>query len=139
MANILAFDFGLRRIGVAVGQTITATATALPHIHAKDGIPNWDEIHKLIFKWQPEKIIVGLPLTMEDETQYLTHCARKFGNRLRDKFKLPLEMADERLTTKDARSEIVKTQGQKGLKKGYIDSFAAKILLEDWFLTHSLD
>lgn len=66
--SYIAFDFGLKRIGVAVGQAITKTATPMEFIAAKDGIPDWDCIERLIAKWRPEKIIVGIPLNM-DETQ----------------------------------------------------------------------
>jgi len=136
MPNILAFDFGLRRIGLAVGQTITRTATPIEFLKAKDGIPNWQEVEAIIQKWRPEKILVGIPLTMEGEEQLLTHCARKFAKRLKERFQLPIEFIDERLTTISARTELFDGGGYKALKKGKVDSVAAKIMLDDWFLTH---
>jgi len=136
MPDLLAFDFGLCRIGVAVGQTITRTANPIEFLRARDGIPDWEDIAKLIQKWQPDKILVGIPLTMEDEEQHLTHCARKFANRLKEKFGVEIETVDERLTTKDARARMFDEGGFGALKKGKVDSVAAAIMLEDWFLTH---
>lgn len=131
---LIAFDFGLRRIGVAVGQTITKSVAPLDFLLAQDGIPNWEKIEQLIKQWQPDKLLVGIPLTLEGEEQLLTFCARKFANRLKEKFKLEIIQVDERLTTLTARSKIFEERGYKSLKKGKVDSMAAKIMLEDWFL-----
>ncbi len=133
MNQILAFDFGLARIGVAVGQQITQTASPLNTLKAKDGSPNWLEVEKLIKEWQPKLLVVGEPFNMDNSDQDITLRARKFGNRLHGRFGLPIEMFDERLTSAAARDEIFESGGYKKLKKTQIDSVAAALILESWF------
>ncbi|VEI44850.1 Holliday junction resolvase-like protein [Actinobacillus equuli] len=115
--TILAFDFGTYSIGCAVGQNITGTAQGLPSFKAQDGIPNWDQIEKVIKEWQPERLVVGLPLNMDGSEQPLTQRAKKFANRLNGRFNLPVELQDERLTTVSAKAEIFERGGYKALKK----------------------
>ena len=92
--TVLAFDFGTKSIGCAVGQSITGTAQSLPAFKAQDGIPNWDDIGKTIKEWQPARIVVGLPLNMDGTEQELTLRAKKFANRLHGRFNLPVELQD---------------------------------------------
>jgi putative Holliday junction resolvase len=132
MSQILAFDFGLARIGVAVGQSITGTATPLATLKAKDGTPDWQLIEKLIKEWQPERLLVGEPFNMDSSDQQITLRARKFANRLHGRFGLPFEMVDERLSSAAAREEIFEYGGYKKLKKTQIDSIAAALILESW-------
>lgn len=128
----LAFDFGTLNIGVAYGQTLTQTATELSGLKARDGIPNWDEIEKLLHEWQPTKLLVGLPLNMDGSDSELSQRARKFGNRLHGRFGLPVEMVDERLTTREAKAEA-QERGHKGnYGKNPIDAIAARLILESW-------
>jgi len=131
--TILAFDFGTNSIGCAVGQSITGTAQGLPAFKAQDGIPNWDSIAKVIADWQPDLLVVGLPLNMDGTEQPLTQRARKFANRLHGRFNLPVELHDERLTTVEARAEIFSRGGYRALKKGKVDSISACLILESWF------
>lgn len=131
--TILAFDFGTNSIGCAVGQSITGTAQGLPAFKAQDGIPNWDSIAKVIGDWQPDLLVVGLPLNMDGTEQPLTQRAKKFANRLQGRFNLPVELHDERLTTVDARAEIFSRGGYRALKKGKVDSISACLILESWF------
>lgn len=133
MSYVLAFDFGLARIGVAIGQPITSTATPLTTIKAKDGIPDWQIIEKLIKEWQPGLLLVGEPVNMDSTEQAITLRARKFANRLHGRFGLPFKMFDERLTSAAAREEIFEYGGYKKLKKTEIDSVAAALILESWF------
>ena len=102
-STVLGFDFGKKYIGVAVGQELTGSASPLGSIKAKDGIPNEMELAKFINEWQPDYLVVGLPLNMDGSVQQLTHDAKKFGNRLANKFALKVEFQDERLTTADAK------------------------------------
>ena len=128
----LAFDFGTLNIGVAYGQTLTQTATELSGLKARDGIPNWDEIEKLLHEWQPTKLLVGLPLNMDGSDSELSQRARKFGNRLHGRFVLPVEMVDERLTTREAKAEA-QERGHKGnYGRDPIDAIAARLILESW-------
>lgn len=131
--TILAFDFGTNSIGCAVGQSITETAQGLTAFKAQDGIPNWEIIAAVIKEWQPQLLVVGLPLNMDGTEQPLTARAKKFANRLQGRFGLPVELHDERLTTTEARSEIFARGGYKALKKGKIDSISACLILESWF------
>jgi len=78
----LAFDYGLKNIGVATGQSMTHSATELRAINAKDGIPNWQQVEALIKEWRPKKVIVGLPLNMDGSESEMCARARKFGRRL---------------------------------------------------------
>lgn len=137
MSQVLAFDFGLARIGVAVGQPITQTATPLNTLKAKNGSPNWDLIEILIKEWQPSLLLVGEPLNMDDSDQSITNRARKFTNQLHGRFGLPAKMYDERLSSVAAREEIFEFGGYRKLKKTQIDSVAAALILESWFLTGS--
>lgn len=130
--TLLGFDFGTKSIGVAVGQTITHTASALTAIKAKEGIPDWNIIERLIDEWQPQQLIVGLPLNMDDSDQPLTKRARKFGNRLHGRFGLPVQFQDERLTSTAAREQLFGDGGYRNLDKGKVDSTAALLIVEDY-------
>lgn len=129
----LAFDFGLSSIGIAYGQSLTGTAQPIPPLKARDGIPDWNAVEKIIKEWRPNCLVVGLPLNMDDTESELSRRARKFGNRLHGRFSLPIEFMDERLTS-FASKQDAKARGHKGdYKKDPIDSFAAQMILEDWF------
>lgn len=128
--TLLGFDFGMRCIGVAVGQTLTQSATPLPALKVQDGIPNWQFIISLIKEWSADGLVVGLPLNMDGSRQTITFAAQKFANRLQEHSQLPVYCVDERLTTKEARAQIFAT-GQP-LQKENIDSYAAKLILESW-------
>ncbi|MGX2970292.1 Holliday junction resolvase RuvX [Ursidibacter sp. B-7004-1] len=136
--TILAFDFGTNSIGCAVGQSITGTAQGLPAFKAQDGIPNWEQIGKVISEWNPDLLVIGLPLNMDGTEQPLTQRARKFANRLNGRFNLPIALQDERLTTVEARSEIFARGGYKALKKDKVDSISACLILESWFESDGL-
>ena len=129
----LAFDFGTKSIGCAIGQSITGTAQALPAFKAQDGIPNWEAIEKCLKEWKTDVVIVGLPLNMDGTEQNLTLLARKFANRLQGRFGVNVHLQDERLTTTQARSEIFERGGFKALKKGKVDGISACLILESWF------
>lgn len=129
----LAFDFGTKSIGCAIGQSITGTAQALPAFKAQDGIPNWEAIEKCLKEWKPDVVIVGIPLNMDGTEQNLTLLARKFANRLQGRFGVNVHLQDERLTTTQARSEIFERGGFKALKKGKVDGISACLILESWF------
>ncbi|OOF67741.1 Holliday junction resolvase RuvX [Rodentibacter caecimuris] len=131
--TVLAFDFGTKSIGCAVGQSITNTAQALPAFKAQDGIPNWAEIEKCLNSWRPDIVVVGLPLNMDGTEQELTLLAKKFANRLRGRFNLKVELQDERLTTTQARAEIFERGGYRALNKDKVDGISACLILESWF------
>ena len=132
MSTYLAFDFGTKSIGVAVGQTITGTAQPLAAIKATDGIPNWDTITALHAQWQPTAMLVGLPLNMDGTEQEMTLRARKFGRRISARCKSQVFEVDERLTTTDAKARLFELGGYKKLSKDKIDSVSACVIFEAW-------
>jgi putative Holliday junction resolvase len=134
--TLLGFDFGTKSIGVAVGQQLTGTARALTALKAQDGTPDWKLIEKLLKEWQPDYVVVGLPLNMDGTEQELTARARKFANRLHGRFGVRVELQDERLSTVEARADLFERGGFRALQKGQVDSQSAVIILEDWFDTH---
>jgi putative holliday junction resolvase len=131
---LIGFDFGMKRIGVAVGQTITQTARPLDTIQAKDGVPNWNAVTNLIKKWLPDALVVGIPLNMDGTDQSISHHARQFAQHLREHFSLPVHEIDERLTTKDARERLFAQGGFKALQDGQVDRVAAQLILQNWFV-----
>ncbi|MBA0168346.1 MULTISPECIES: Holliday junction resolvase RuvX [Pectobacterium] len=131
--TILAFDFGTKSIGVAIGQEITGTARPLISFKAQEGIPDWQKVEKLLSEWQPDLIVVGLPLNMDGTEQPLTARARKFANRLHGRFGVAIALHDERLSTVEARADLFERGGFKALDKGSVDAASAVIILESWF------
>ena len=130
--RVLAFDFGLKRIGVATGQTLTATTQMLAPIAARDGIPDWTLVEKLLKEWRPDLLLVGIPLSIDGSELSVTPNARKFMNRLHGRFGLPVRGVDERITTKEARQQLFEHGGYKLLKNQSVDSLAAELMLQQW-------
>lgn len=132
--RFLSFDFGMNWIGVAVGQSLTGTATPLEALKARDGIPNWQQIEQLVSEWKPDGFIVGLPLNMDGTMSDMGYAARKFKNRLQERFKIPAHSWDERLTSFEARGLLLEQdRNQRDFRKRQIDSLAAKLIFESWF------
>ena len=128
----LGFDFGYKRIGVAVGQRLTATANPLPTLQANEGVPRWELIATLIKQWRPDALIVGFPTRMDGGNLYVTKPARRFAKALKTRFDLPVFLVDERLSTVEARAQLFADGGYRKLKKVDVDSMAACIILEQW-------
>lgn len=131
--TLLAFDYGTKNIGVASGQTITHSANAQPQLKAKDGIPDWSQIERLLKEWQPDLVLVGLPLNMDGSESELSVRARKFANRLHGRFGVQVEMVDERLSSFEAKGEVMERGGSRHYKQNPVDSIAARLILESWF------
>jgi putative Holliday junction resolvase len=127
--TLLAFDYGEKHIGVAVGQTLTATANPLESLRVTGARPDWMAISRIIETWQPDALVVGLPLNMDGSEQSLTARARRFANQLHGRYRLPVHLADERLTTREARDRLA-SQGRAGDQDHPV---AAQIILEGWF------
>lgn len=131
--SVMAFDFGTKQIGVAVGSGGAASAKELNCISAKDGIPDWHALEQLFSEWQPKQILVGLPVNMDDSESEMTRRARKFGRRIEGRFALTVQFIDERLTTREAK-EIAHQRGKLGdYSKNPVDAIAARLILETWF------
>ena len=131
--SALAFDFGVKSIGVASGNEITGKASPVTAVKARDGIPDSDSMDRLFREWEPDYAVVGLPLNMDGTCQDLTCRARKFGNRLSNRYRLPVFFKDERLTTKEARAELFAAGGYRSLDKGAVDALSAVYILEGYF------
>ncbi|UYG00011.1 MULTISPECIES: Holliday junction resolvase RuvX [unclassified Halomonas] len=130
---VLAFDYGTRRIGVAVGNELLKSARELDPLTARDGIPDWQRVETLLKEWQPDLLVVGLPLNMDDSESEMSRRARKFGNRLHGRFGKPVEMVDERGSTREAKS-IARDAGHRGnYREESVDGIAAVLILEGWF------
>jgi putative holliday junction resolvase len=119
--TILAFDFGLKRIGVAVGEAELGTAHPLPAVSA------FSEIQKLVEEWNPGSLVVGLPTSASGEPHKMTRAAEDFARRLERRFKLPVARVDERFTSVEAERKL------RGLKKKAVDSVAAQLILEQYY------
>lgn len=131
--TLLSFDYGTKNIGVACGQTITRSANELPAIKAKDGVPDWAVVERLLNEWQPNLVLVGLPLNMDDSEGELCVRARKFANRLHGRFGVKVELLDERLSSFAAKGEVMERGGSRDYKHNPVDSIAARLILESWF------
>lgn len=133
--TVLGFDYGTQKIGIAVGQTITRTASPLTIIKAKDGIPDWDALAKIVQQWQPNAFVVGMPYNMDGSESEMSTRALKFSRRLTGRFNLPCHLVDERLSSREAREiSLAKAQrdGRKYNPKEDIDSLAAQLIVESW-------
>lgn len=130
--NILGFDFGMKSIGVAVGHQLTNTARGIAALSARDGIPDWAIIAKLMTEWQPGLIVVGLPLNMDGTEQLMTAAARKFGNRINNRFNIPVVWQDERLTTFEALDQMGIRSKLQTDKRSDVDKLSAQIILQSW-------
>lgn len=133
--TVIAFDYGLRQIGVAHGQTLTCSAEGISIIKASDGVPNWDQVEKLLQEWRPNLLLVGLPINMDGSESELSRLARKFARRLHGRFNLDVLMVDERLTSQEAKSSLrdASIEGESGrVDLTKIDHFAAALILQSW-------
>jgi putative Holliday junction resolvase len=131
---ILGFDFGSRRIGVAIGQTATYTASALETVrHGKS--PDWPAIDRLVSEWGPTILLVGLPLGADGEETDMSMAARRFGATLHERYTLEVAFADERLTSQAAASRFIELRASGNLRRkdaGQLDAVAARMILENW-------
>ena len=131
--SVMGIDFGTGSIGFAIGQTLTGTASPIGAVKAKDGTPNWDDIKKLLDEWQPDLVVVGLPLNMDGTEQPMTQKAKKFANRVHGRFGVQVATHDERLSTADAKAHLFDQGGFRNLKKGNVDAQSAVVILESYF------
>lgn len=131
-STLLGFDFGMKRIGVAVGQTLTHTANPLTTLIAQKGIPDWHLVANLIRDWRPDALVVGKPLNMDGSSQPLTKAAQSFAKNLQERYHLPVYEVDERLSSVAARNEVFTKGGYHALQKKTVDRVAAQIILLDW-------
>lgn len=131
----LGFDFGLKRIGAAVGQNLTKSASPLGVVAVRGGEPDWDAIARLVAEWRPGALVVGLPYNMDLSEQEMTHRARHFAAELAERFPLPVHTVDERLSSREAEAALKerRQQGRRRITREDIDGAAACVILESWF------
>jgi len=135
----LGFDFGLRRIGIAAGQSITGSASPVTTVSARDGAPDWQAVDAVVREWGPDALVVGVPVLMDGSEQDLTRRARRFARSLGQRYGLAIHEADERLSSASATGLIAdaRERGQRArTRKGDVDRIAATLILERW-LTHA--
>ena len=126
--TLLAFDYGEKHIGVAVGQTLTGTANPLETVRVTRASPDWNAISRIVKTWQPNALVVGLPLNMDGTEQTVSRRARRFSNQLLGRYQLPVHLVDERLSTREARDRLA-AEGRAGSDDHPV---AAQIILEGW-------
>jgi putative Holliday junction resolvase len=130
--RVLGFDYGTKKIGVAIGQSVTKTANPLPLLKSGDAL-DWSVIDKHIKEWKPDCLVVGLPLSMKGEALSVTPLAEAFKHDLAKRYPdLVVHSVDERLSTQAAKEAIFERYGYKGLKSKDIDGLAACLLIEQW-------
>ena len=134
--TVLSFDYGLRRIGVAVGNTLTGTAEALATIDAFDGEPDWRAIDRCVADWRPAAIVVGVPYNMAGPNAGITTAALRFADQLGEQYKIEVYRVDERLSSREAEDDLRERRrsGSKTrrVRRGDVDREAARILLLQW-------
>ena len=135
---LMGFDYGRRRIGVAVLQTLTGRARALATLSAVAGKPDWPAIHALIAEWRPAALVVGLPLNADGSDHEVTRSARRFGNRLGNDSRLPVHWIDERLSSHEAAQRLSEQSGGAGRGRKHLDAEAASVILETWLTEHPM-
>lgn len=131
---VLGFDYGRTRIGVAVGQTVTRTASPVTTLPAVNGQPDWDQVTALISEWQPAALVVGLPINMDGTPGETTEAAQRFARQLEGRYRLPVHLVDERLSSRAAEERLADSHLPKKRRhdKRSVDAFAAQIILETW-------
>ncbi len=133
VGTVLAFDFGEKRIGVAMGETLLKAAHPVTTVVAETNDAKFAQIANIIHEWRPSLLVVGLPTHMDGTEHTLTHLAKKFAQRLEGRFNLPVTMMDERLTSVEA-AERLQAAGIKGAKqKKMLDAVAAQSILQSYF------
>lgn len=129
---MLAFDFGLRQIGVAVGNAALGTSQPLTVLRARDGQPDWNAVAALIEEWQPDLVLVGDPLHMDGSVSELAERARTFGRRIAGRYAVAIAMVDERLTSFEVKQQQREAGHRGDFRARPVDSLAADLILRDW-------
>lgn len=130
--QLLIFDYGLKRTGVAVGQSITGQASALDPLPMTNGQPNWEQVETLLERWRPDGVLVGLPLNMDGSSSDMAKRADKFRKRLHGRFGLPALAWDERLTS-EALKQLARERGIRDFGRHSVDGEAAALVFASWF------
>ncbi|MBN2885249.1 MAG: Holliday junction resolvase RuvX [Chromatiaceae bacterium] len=132
MATFMGFDFGPRKIGIAIGQTLTRSARPLITLRSQGERPDWPRIEALIREWQPEALVVGLPFNMDDTEVAWSGRVHRFARQLNGRFGLRVHLIDERLTTVEARRQLAEAPRSLSSTPDAVDALAAALILETW-------
>ena len=130
---ILAFDFGLKHIGVAIGQEITNTAQTFFSLDAKNGEPDWSQLDLLVKEWNPKLMVVGNPLNMDGSDSEIKKNSDKFSDLINKRYNIPVELMDERLTTREAKDRLRSAKENLISVSADTHQISAQIILENWF------
>lgn len=130
--GVMAFDFGEKRIGVAVGETALGIAHPLKTVDEEATAPRFAAIAALIAEWKPQRLVVGLPCHADGTEHELSRLCRRFAHRLEGRFNLPVDLVDERLTSAEAES-LLRDSGADLRRGGALDAVAAQRILQAWF------
>ena len=131
--TVLAFDFGVKRIGVAIGEALLGRARALTTIAAEDNATRFAAIARLIGEWQPQQLVLGLPLAEDGAGHELTARARRFAHQLEGRFRLPVALVDERYSSREADARLAARGLSWQERRRELDAEAAQIILQDYF------
>lgn len=131
--TVLAFDFGERRIGIAVGEHLINSTNPLTTIDNESNEVRFATITQLVNEWRPKLLVVGLPLSLDGSETEVTQLCKKFARRLNGRFNLPVIMIDERYSSTEA-SQLLNESGIKGrAQKPMLDQVAAQTILRSYF------
>ena len=140
LVTLLAFDYGTKKIGCAVGNLELKTSSPLKLVSARDGVPNWDQINEIVEEWKPDGMVIGVPDNMDGTESQLSQRAKKFSRQLKERYQLPCFLMDERLTSFEARDHLSATgqvRGRSGKSKKNngpaVDAVAAQLILQSWY------
>ena len=129
---VMAFDFGIKHIGIAIGQEITKTASTFYSIKALEGQPDWNELDDIIHEWKPDLIVVGDPYNMDGSRSKIQDMSDRFSDALYKRYQIQLEKTDERLSSREAKERLQNLDiGTKISSNKH--SISAQVILEDWF------
>lgn len=135
--TVLCFDFGEKRIGVAIGETLLRQAHPLSVIRGEANAARFAAIAALLAEWHPCRLVVGLPLALDGTAHAMTARCTRFANQLRGRFALPVDYADERLTSCEAQERLRDTGHDAKSARQHLDAVAAQLILQSWFDQHS--
>lgn len=137
MSCVFGFDVGSKLTGLAIGNTLTSSARALTTIAVRDDLPDWQRLDGLCKEWQPDTLVIGLPLTLDGAEQPASRRARQFATQLQQRYNLPVVLVDERHSSQEAAQRFAAARAA-GLKRRrdatHIDAEAAAVILERWLI-----
>jgi putative holliday junction resolvase len=132
-------DYGTRKLGIAVGQTLTRTAMGIAVVPVRNGEPDWPQLDQLVKHWKPQALVIGMPYNMDGTDSDIMVRVQEFAQGLSERYQLPWHGVDERLSTREAKAisrHNADLSGKRYNDRGQVDAMAAQLLLESWFENH---